>query len=337
MRVMPVVAVLTLVGVIVAIGAPVAAQKGAGDPTLRVIGVPPGYESSVAGALNNRGEVVGSASSLDRQVPFFWSERTGFVLFTNGVSGFASDVNDRSEVVGWYGPAEASGFLWSERRGFAHLGDFVPRAINNRGHMIGECGGPEVAAPCYRTADGNVIFLAPADPSMHLTAIDLNDHDEVVGSYAQGSVGGGFYWTLATGLILIPPAPGTGLQFVTITKDGDIGGLLSEAGASKLWLWRRTSRGISPVSVFPEIPGAILNRRGIAVGTLVDPSAPGEIWLAHAWRLSDGSALNLHHPALGTESAAYDVNDRNQVAGVILTPQGSVAVVWQLPMRWAAR
>ncbi len=115
------------------------------------------------------------------------------------------DVNNQSQVIGWQSlcaPREFRDFFWdaqtSEYRMFdcfeGHCGTFVAE-LNNRGHVAGYTTEPWI----WRPGEGFIGFGFPSDldPNRFPVIYDLNDRDEVIGSYPYNTSGGlrAFRWS----------------------------------------------------------------------------------------------------------------------------------------------
>ena len=128
-------------------------QVSAAEWAVEVLG-PLNGRPTTASAMNDRGEVVGySWNEQGTQIPFVWTQKAGYRTFLGDSTGFATDINNRGDVVGVR--LEGLGaFLWNETTGLVDLGaGFWPLGINNSGVVVGGCNGvtPEETGPCVWT------------------------------------------------------------------------------------------------------------------------------------------------------------------------------------------
>jgi probable HAF family extracellular repeat protein len=121
------------------------------------LGIPAGYSTAVARGINDRGQVVGNASTVTFGfAPFIWykGQITQLPLLPGGVNGLAYRINDRGQIVGYVdfgsspppGTGEYHSVLWTPQ-GQNYLvldlggleGYFVSLAyhINNGGQVVG--------------------------------------------------------------------------------------------------------------------------------------------------------------------------------------------------------
>jgi len=178
-----------------------------------------GGNNGEAGAINNRGEVVGFAENgaVDStcpagktnnriQLPVLWEKGEANALPTVGddVDGFALAINDRGQVVGDTGSCAGANHavLWENRtaHALASLGSWaVAQSLNERGQIAGYAGnsGGGFSAVLWRNgADGAVTNLGilPGDSATFATGI--NSKGQVVGSGfdSHGNWANGFIW-----------------------------------------------------------------------------------------------------------------------------------------------
>jgi probable HAF family extracellular repeat protein len=221
----------------VAVGSAAAEEGGGTAPTVYRDGAAahlPGIAEGVAYAINDNGRIVGSASGLG---PFLFVDGKAVslgaeggnayavnnadqvvglvsdkaVLWTAGAAtdlealpgdgySWASDINDRGEVVGSSGASsvtDGQAFLYTPSAGMTALGRLdaadaysIALSINNCGHVVGTSG---TNADLYATnglraflfADGRMLDLndlIPASTGVVLTAAaSINDNEQIAG------------------------------------------------------------------------------------------------------------------------------------------------------------
>jgi probable HAF family extracellular repeat protein len=96
---------------------------------------------SMAAAINNRGQVVGTRYTADGAYAFLWQAG----VMTNLGTGYAWDINDRGQVVGQNNLGATGATMWYRGRAYdlgapAGLDDWRPTAINERGWIAGNGG-----------------------------------------------------------------------------------------------------------------------------------------------------------------------------------------------------
>ncbi|MGJ9418994.1 PKD domain-containing protein [Massilia sp. CMS3.1] len=258
---------------------------GTGVRDLGALGGP----NSVANALNDLGQVVGSAVIDPDQGAFRafrWSKQTGLVdLNPPGVGdAIATDINNKGQVVGVARFNAATGldtaFRWSPRTGMVNLGSLGPTSrsvafgINDAGTATGSsdgADGPILTQVVKWPASGGLLPLNNF-PSIASVANDINNAGQIVGSAAfDGRLNDqAFIWT----------------------REGGLQGMGTEPS----------------VHSFAER----VNEKGLVTGTLI--TAPtddnGFIWSR------ENGLLVLGTPSVDFSDAA-DLNDQGQVVGHI--------------------
>lgn len=151
------------------------------------------------------------------------------------------DINDSGVVVGYYSWIGDIPFMWSERTGFVTLtppvGVAYARAtkINNNGWILVAAEVNTAGARSFVvTGDGQWIQLDPPGGSGHLTARGINDSNVVVGRFRvippEGPWGEFrcFIWTLEGGMEIVEVEPGPACGCEAINAGGTIVGWVGE-------------------------------------------------------------------------------------------------------------
>lgn len=178
------------------------------------LGTIPGGNRSEAVAVNECGQVVGSAQNFQTGdppfTPFLWEGGALIPLdLPFGPEGRASDINDNGQVVGWMGNGillDSHGYIW-EAGVVTDLG--VPPgafaaeavAINNAGQVLikgrfQDNATSPVLFKSFLWDDGQWTDIGLLPGFDRCTGIDLNDSAQIVG-YCQHSSGTGimgFFW-----------------------------------------------------------------------------------------------------------------------------------------------
>ncbi|MEU7906143.1 hypothetical protein [Actinoplanes sp. NPDC049118] len=315
---------VSLVSLFVPAAAPAAASAGT---SWRIVDLGAG-EDSVAVAVNDRGHVLGTRSGT----PFLW--RDGRITELDPLpNGFlqVTDVNNRDEVVGWAfanTDFDVHAYLW--RRGTMTDLGVLPggshsyaAAINDRGDVVGyseTAGGPHA----FRWREGVLTDLGGDPVTDYSVAHGVNNTGQIVGEWGDGNYSAlPVRWWHGNRLLLTSERAGA----TAVNERGHIiGSYQIESGAfERGFLWR--SGRFSPID--PPAGATYFVVRNIndhdhVVGFSANgySDVSGAVW-------QDGQARKL--PKLGDRAEAYDINDRDQIAGYSTTgPDGrdTRAVLW---------
>jgi probable HAF family extracellular repeat protein len=234
-----------------------------------------GIFKSAAGAINNRGEVIGTSNDgLGNIRSFLWSEKTGFTdLGTN----FASAINNRGDIVGASG---GHAFLWSAGKGFTDLGTLGggfsgAGAINDTGQVIGSSQTFSGVSHAFLwTANTGMIDLGTLGGACG--AGSINDRGDVVGTCGDSPNIRPFLWTAKTGMIGLGSLGGAIGYGRGINNRGEVvGSSTTASNFSRAFYWTaRTGMidlttivtGLPPNTVITE-PISINNRGEITATT----------------------------------------------------------------------
>jgi probable HAF family extracellular repeat protein len=164
------------------------------------LGTLPGATSTEAGAINDRGQVVGNSGAYGVfQHAFLWQDGTMLDLGTLGGSfSYASDINNRGQVTGVADTpsGEIHAFLWDGV--MTDLGT-VPasmstyaRSINNRGQIVGTaeigCGEFCRETHAFLWEDGFFTDLGTLPGATDFSqAWGMNTRNQVVGNNRLGA------------------------------------------------------------------------------------------------------------------------------------------------------
>jgi probable HAF family extracellular repeat protein len=164
-----------------------------------------GTASGRANAINNRGDIVGTAdvNGSGLEVPVVWRNGTPVSLQVSR-SGEATDVNERGQVVGSaVGPRGTGAFLWEEGS-ITWLGTLpgggqsAATAINDRGDIVGTVLlGQGLRAVMWRK--GQIVDLGLSGVTVPFEnvseAFGITNSGQVIGRVGQGSARNGVVWT----------------------------------------------------------------------------------------------------------------------------------------------
>ena len=251
----------------------------------------PGTNSSVVWpGINNTGMVVGITEIADLDplneewsctafLPsvtghkcrgFFWENGVMTALPTlGGNQGFATEVNDRGQIVGWaetpvVDPTcnepqklQFRAVLWEPKAGEKHelpplAGDSASAAtaINERGQVVGISGDCDVAVGRFSARHaviwdhGKATELPNLGGTAWHTPMAINEHGDIVGFSNPPDNGDGaflahaFLWTKNDGITDLKTLPGDATsQALSINSRGQVVGLSSGA-VNRAFLWQ---------------------------------------------------------------------------------------------------
>lgn len=275
-----------------------------------------------ARAINNRGQVVGEgslSSAGGATHGFLWSggKVTDLGVLERGPReyGRATDVNDRSQVVGFsvfHGDPEQSSvhaFLWQN----GVLTDIDPTSLDSMATAVNNAG--QVVGTRY-TADGAHAFLWQAGIMTDLGtgyAWDVNDRGQVIGQNQIGGTGATMWYRGRTYDLGAPP----GLDDwrpIAINGRGWIvgnGGLMTD----RAYLWR--------AGTFLDLgtlggPGADvvgINDRGQILG--ISETASGGF---HPFLWQNGRMIDLTTRGVPGDVTVDALGDHGQILGTVGDP-----------------
>ncbi len=226
-----------------------------------------------------------------------------------GNNGFAADVNDRGDVVGW---AETSlrdptcvapqvlqfkAVKWDPihnkkdvLRPYPGDSASAATAINDRGQVVGISGDCDVAVGRYSARRavlwerGRVIDIGNLGGTSWHTPMDINEEGEVVGfSNPPGDAGGefiahAFYWSRKRGIRDLGLLPGDEIsQAFGINAEGDIVGRSCGASGCRAVIWLdgvlRDLNGLAAQSPGVLQSAQYINESGVITGRLLETAS----------------------------------------------------------------
>lgn len=176
------------------------ASAWSAPPTYRIVdlGVPDGYVSSSAAALNDKGEVIGRLFSTGQGDAywsyFFWSSRLGMRIWWDGdgkdLQPNPSGLNNRGKVVGMLQHerrVDAGAFV-ATKSGLRKLGQLQPggrsgaNAINDAGTVVGQATVDERFHAFRWTPESGMVDLHP-EGAEESYAVDINARGDIASYY----------------------------------------------------------------------------------------------------------------------------------------------------------
>jgi probable HAF family extracellular repeat protein len=266
-------------------------------------------------AINNRGQVVGSATNAaGRQGAFVWSRRDGFRIILD--NAFATDINDHGDVVGiWIRCAptpngqhcDTLGFIWSERERFRDLGQFTPQAVNDRGDMAGQC---QSSVGCVMR-DG-VLTSIPTSGETSLL-FGINNRGDAVGYFLPAEEDAptvAVLWRADGSVNLL--GPGIAMD---INNRGAVAGERFENDSVIATVWTKRHVFTAPIVGGARLDG--IDSRGDAVGRYTLG--------AFVWNFHDDVFVPFGDPS----TVPLDVNDRGVIVSWSNGPTGTEMFLWR--------
>jgi len=248
-------------GMVVGVSTPVDRIGGAfvwQDGVMTNLGSVDGESTSVAFALNELGDVAGSSSTRDNGgLPVVWIDGEIMPLPMPDDFGYARDINDLGDAVGWTSAGYGNAAYWHDGK-HVNIHDYTifginssssARALNNVGEIVGyvanEGVGDDVLAFVWR--DGEMELLHDLIPPMFDRRDrwvldfphDINDHGQIVGRATKNLFNGvGFLASpVRPTLAAEPPVPGRAGEVNTVVVTG------AEPGAEVYLGWGEVGGG----------------------------------------------------------------------------------------------
>jgi probable HAF family extracellular repeat protein len=277
---------------------PAAVQALFYDGTSIVQIVPFGSAQAGAIALNNAGQVAGSAlfDGDPRGHAYVWSKSGGAIDLGTlaGIGSGATDINNRGEVTGNSVSANSfpHAFRWSAATGIEDLG------------------------------------LLPGAPSFSFTNATAIGDSGLIAGWGTSASGNGhaFAWTRKTGTIDLGTLGGSFSFANGVNAKGQVVGYASTPGnVAHAFVWSRHGgmRDLGTGSGLESFAAAI-NDNGQVIGAINYPAGPQR---AFSWTRAGG--ITLLGTLGGPGSNALAINDKGQVVGGSNTRGGDMhAFVW---------
>lgn len=230
-----------------------------------------------AWAINSAGDLAGDNGTT---LPFYWSPEGGYVLIGQPPGyNFAFGINDLSEVTGQFYVRNrgVQAFFWSPTRKVQTIGDLsgglsVGNAINNLHHITGTANVSDGAYVAFLVRKlGQMRQIARINGVNYTAGEAINDNDEVVGvGIDTSNKYTGFYWSQATGMILLQTLGGTHSAGFGINQSGVFTGFATNAAeASHAAIWASSGAAPQDLGTLPGGTNSIarsINNLGEVVG-----------------------------------------------------------------------
>ncbi|GAA3351553.1 hypothetical protein GCM10020358_81650 [Amorphoplanes nipponensis] len=188
--------------------------------------IDPASLDSMATAVNDRGQVVGTRYTAEGAHAFLWQDGT----MTDLGTGYAGDVNDRGQIIGRNAMGGTGATMWFRGRVYdlgapPGLDDWRPIAINERGWIAGNGGSITERAYLWRAGAFRDLGTLGGPTA---SVVDINDRGQVLG--LSETAAGGLHPFLWQGGAMIDLTTRGIPEDVTVNALGNRGEILGTVG-----------------------------------------------------------------------------------------------------------
>jgi probable HAF family extracellular repeat protein len=298
-----------------------------------------GRGHTLAGALNNFGQVAGSAAAaMNTTNAFLWSKTSGSVdlgLFPAGEYSFGWMVNNLGHVAGIAeyrrtGLVTAHGFRWTPSAFMEDLGTLNGRgayafAMNDAGMIVGDSEAAGGYSHAYAWTRGSGMMDLGTLGGRSSTARAVGAQGQVAGdSVTLDGHTHAFLWTASGGMEDLGTAGGLDSQVDAMSPNERIAGLINFGNGSRhAMAWSRSGGMVDlgtlggPVSIAKAV-----NSKGQVVGYSYMSSLPHHafVWSAE-YGMLDLNKLMRNPPAGLVLETAVAISDNGSIVGTGANPE----------------
>lgn len=307
---------------------------------IKDLGILPGTKDSIADAINNKGQIVGTSQILswaaDGKTPvshaFLWQNgrMTEITIPGKDQDILFTDISDSGRIL--IGTNSNSfivqGVMAKKIEGLPGYPIVVAAAINNRGDVVGRCENAKGLTVPFIRRNG-IMKALPTPPESHnVYGMALNERGQAAGTVEEfetatfcllwedgkmRSLGGAAHFSIVA----------------DISEDGTIVGEHYSEGDDQAFVLRNGRQTFlkAPKGLRPDSAQCI-NSKGVIAGACTTEKQERQ---AVAWD-SDG-VPHLLASLGGTESWANDINDAGVIVGVSEDKDGNYRAVMWTPVK----
>jgi probable HAF family extracellular repeat protein len=283
-----------------------------------------GGDKSMAYALNNTGQVIGTSTTSDGTFrPFFWHSGMMTDLRDLGAAFHGvTDINDDGQIIGnvFISSGIDRAFIWGPSEGMRDLGVLSGKTkswaygMNDHAQVVGGSASIGDTRPFLSDSINGIQDLGLLPGTTQGIAGDINNSGEVVGSCTRIP----FLWNDARGLQVLETLAGTDSIAIAINDHGQIAGNSYTAeGFIHACLWDEFHR-VHDLGTLPgrKTSSALgINNYGDVVGSSMEwPQSDQHVFL---WTVGAMHDLNSYLPPDSSWEllVAKDINDAGQIVG----------------------
>lgn len=310
-----------------------------------------GTEWLSGAAINKLGKVAGTRGMCPSSChPFLWTPAGGFKNLEGFSSpGFATDINNNSQVLVVDQTSGARSYVWARLTGIRELpsmgGDWTQGTVmNGYGDVAGQGSRLPPAGtsilPAFWPASGGVVDIAPPLWQGSGIATGVNNKRQVVGvlgirrstplsGFPTPCGACGFIWDRERGLRRLP-IPSRQLRPSAINDVGQIVGSIARDGESHAFRWQPGTTLVDLGTLGGRTSNAsAINNLGVVVGSSLTDA--NDEFHPFVWEPQRGM-VDLGIPVGAVSAEAADINSNGVITGWAMFPGPRAALVVWMPI-----
>jgi probable HAF family extracellular repeat protein len=239
-------------------------------------------------SVNNNGGIVGNARIIPNQTPraFVWNENASLseLAILGSALGYASDINDDGEVVGWIdvGNGNMRAFYRTQSTELLDLGSLgrkssVALCINSRHEVVGnlQSGTRDIPERAFIWRPGTAISELFPETEGWLRAYQITAGGSIIGWRGKAENDcRGYIWTSADGMTELLTDEGRPFYICAINESGvAVGEADDSRGVRRPFVWTRRG-GLTGLQVTNRFHPADIDSGGNIVGNVSGSGVP---------------------------------------------------------------